>query len=91
MAKLDYHTALERLRNSAGNLRCSEIKAILTALGFVVRDGKKGGHKMFSHPFIHDFNGSSYNCGHGKDPQVKKGYIGTIILILERFKELLER
>ncbi|WP_239292544.1 hypothetical protein [Candidatus Nitrotoga sp. 1052] len=86
MAKLDYDAALGKLRNSAGNLRCSEVKAILKALGFIVRDGKKGNHKTFSHPSIPDFFGSNYDCGHGKDAQVKKWYIDTIIEVLERLE-----
>ncbi len=86
LAKLDYDAAVRRLRDSAGNLRCSEVRTILTDLGFKVRDGKKGNHKTFSHPFISNFVGGNFDCGHGKDAHVKKGYIANIIEVLERLE-----
>lgn len=87
MAKLDYDAALGQLKVGSGNLRCSEVRDILHALGFTVRDGKKGGHKTFSHSSIHSFTGGNYNCGHGKNPQVGKAYIANIIDILERYSD----
>lgn len=87
LAKLDYDAALGRLKGSAANLRCSEVRDILSGLGFKIKDGKKSpGHKMYSHPFIRDFFGGDYNCGHGKDPQVKRTYIGNIINVLEELE-----
>ena len=86
LAKLDYDAALRRLRGSAGNLRCNDVRGILSDLGFKVRDTKSGGHKTYSHPSIVSFFGSNYNCGHGKNPHVGKAYIANIICVLEQFE-----
>lgn len=87
MAKLDYDAALAQLRTGSSNLRCNEVREILSALGFKVRDGKKGGHKTYSHPLIPSFTGGNYNCGHGKNPQVGRAYIVNIIDVLERYSD----
>jgi len=76
----------QSLQESAGNLRCSEVKQILEELGFRVRDGKKGGHKLYTHPRIKEFFGSSYNCGHGSNPEVKKPYIRKILRVLDTYE-----
>lgn len=90
LAKLDYDSAYERLKVSAGNLRCNDVCSILSALGFVVRDAKSGGHKTYIHIAISNINGN-YNCGHGKDPQVKKPYIMKILDVLEKNENDIKR
>jgi predicted RNA binding protein YcfA (HicA-like mRNA interferase family) len=70
------------LRNAGPDLRCSELVSLLEALGFVVRDGNKGGHKVYVHPKLTDFTSSSFNCGHGRNAQVKKNYIRNVIRVL---------
>jgi hypothetical protein len=87
LAKLDYDAAVWQLRTGSGNLRCSEVRDILGGLGFKVRDGKKGGHKIYSHPSIPSFTGGNYNCGHGKNPQVGKAYITNILDVLEQLSD----
>ena len=85
MAKLDYDAACRRLKNSPANLRCSEVCNILSNLGFIVRDAKSGGHKTYVHILISNIYGN-YNCGHGKDPHVRKAYIGNILGVLENYE-----
>jgi len=86
LAKLDYDAAYSRLKGSAGNLRCSDVRDILKDLGFTVRDGKKGGHKTFRHSSIPNFFGGNFDCGHGRDSEVLKIYIANIIVVLEKYE-----
>lgn len=60
------------------------MKRLLTELGFEVRDGKQGGHKVFVHQNLSLFHSGSFNCGHGKNPEIKSAYITKIIQILKQ-------
>ena len=73
----------ETLRTRKSNLHCKEVKALLESLGFEVRDGKRGGHKLYFHDDLPKFTSGSYNCGHGKNPEIKSAYIAKIIRVLE--------
>lgn len=64
-------------------MRCRDLGALLASLGFEIRDGKKGGHKLFFHDELPEFHSGSYNCDHGKNPQIKRPYITKVIRILE--------
>lgn len=75
--------ARKALQEGKGNLRCAEVTAILETLGFEVRDGKRGGHKLFFHHGLPEFYSGSFNCGHGKNPEIKPGYISKILRTLE--------
>ena len=54
----------QELLNRKGNLRCVEVIALLQQLGFEVRDGKRGGHKLYFHDGLPEFHSGSFNCGH---------------------------
>jgi hypothetical protein len=69
------------------SLRCQEVADGLGSLGFVVKEGKAPGHKTFSHPDLADFHGGSWNCGHGKNPEILRAYIVNIIRILEQYRD----
>lgn len=75
----------QQLLQKRGKIRCEEIGDLLESLGFEVRDGKRGGHKIFVHPGLIDFHSGSYNCGHGKNPEIKQAYINNILRILDIF------
>lgn len=83
--------ALKRLREARGSLRCDELRRELEALGFEVRDGKKAGHKVLTHPQIADFFSASYTCGHGKNPEIKPPYIRNICKVIEAHETVLRR
>lgn len=74
----------QALRDGKGNLRCKEVADLLAQLGFSVRDGKRGGHKVYTHDGLPDFLSSSFNCGHGRNPEIKPAYIQNIIRVIER-------
>ena len=86
MPKLTYDEAVETLRQRRKNLRCSEVRTILGDLGFNVRDGTQGNHKVYSHPNIPQFHGSNFDCGHGKDPILKAVYIDNIRKVLQQYE-----
>ena len=74
--------AREVLRARKANLRCTEVISILESLGFVVSSGKAPGHRLFTHPGLKDFFSSSFNCDHGKNPQIKPAYVTNILKVL---------
>ncbi|MCC5886223.1 MAG: type II toxin-antitoxin system HicA family toxin [Gammaproteobacteria bacterium] len=67
-------SAIDVLATRPSNLRCEEVVALLEGLGFVVRDGRKQGHKVVTHPVLDDFLSTSFSCGHGRNPIVKAAY-----------------
>ena len=69
------------------SLSCSDLKRILEYLGFYVRDGKRGGHKVFTHSKLKGFESGSFNCEHGKNPTIKPVYVQRIIRLIEANKE----
>lgn len=73
------------------SLPCSEATRELQSLGFHVRAGSKGGHRVVSHPGLEDFHGTSFNGGHGADDELKPGYVGNLIRVLKQHKEALEK
>jgi len=84
-AKLINET-IRNLKASKSNIRCADMKGYLKSLGFEVRNGKKGGHKLYFHDGISGFISGSYNCGHGKNPEIKPAYVGKLITMLEHYK-----
>lgn len=75
------------LQQRKTSLCCEEVKNLLQSLGFIVRDGKRGGHKIFIHPNLTSFFSGSFDCGHGKNPEIKPAYIKSIIKILTQYKD----
>lgn len=83
-AKLHVQNAIDQLLQRKANLCCEDVKNLITELGFIVRDGKQGGHKIFTHPGVPSFLSGSFNCGHGKNPEIKPAYIGKIVQVLRQ-------
>jgi len=69
----------DKLTNDLASIRCKELADYLTQLGFEVRDCKKGNHKIFIHEGIPGFRVGNYDCGHGKNPVIKRVYIRKIL------------
>lgn len=67
------------LEDSGTTIKCSELRAHLEEIGSKVRDGKRAGHKIVTHSGLKDFYSTSYNCGHGKNPEIRPGYIKNIL------------
>lgn len=81
---------IQSWRNRSANLRCAEICNDLICLGFSIRDGRRGGHKIVSHSKLFDFYGTNFDCGHGANPIVKHGYVKKLLRILIERREELE-
>ncbi|MEX1221780.1 MAG: type II toxin-antitoxin system HicA family toxin [Idiomarina sp.] len=79
------------LFESGKALRCKDVISALEALGFEVRDGKRGGHKIYVHDGLDNFFSGSFNCDHGKNPQIKPSYINKIAKVLKQYEEGLEQ
>lgn len=69
------------------SLRCTEMITLLRNLGFDVRDGRKPGHKVITHPELERFTSASFTCGHGRNAQVKPVYIRDIRKLLQKHAE----
>jgi hypothetical protein len=78
--------ALTALSAVGGNLRCNELARTLRGLGFDVRDGKKAGHKVVTHPGIARFSTAAFTCGHGKNPEIKPVYVKKVIGLLRDYE-----
>ncbi|HFE37055.1 MAG TPA: type II toxin-antitoxin system HicA family toxin [Gammaproteobacteria bacterium] len=87
----NYTHVVETLNANLSGTRCKELSELLRGLGFEVRDGKRGGHKLFFHDGISAFQSGSYNCGHGKNPVVNKVYIKKVLKILKQFEAELSK
>lgn len=72
-------------------MRCAEMTSLLKSLGFDVRDGSRGGHKVFVHDGIQGFTSGSYNCDHGRNPEIKRAYIRKVLVILRQYEAELTR
>ena len=75
---------MAKLESAKASIRCSELTELLTSVGFEVRNGKLGSHKLFFHDGLPDFHSGSYNGGHGRDPQISRPYIVKILRILRQ-------
>lgn len=89
-AKLTFNQVATQLKQQKSNLRCKDVADFLKLLGFEVRDGRRGGHKIYVHDALPDFMSGSYNCGHGKNPEIKAAYIIKIIRVLEEHQKAIE-
>lgn len=87
MARITVLEVIAALESSRKTIRCEELRAFLIQLGFEIRDGKQGGHKVFFHGGLANFKSGSYNCGHGKNPEIKPAYVREVICILEQYEQ----
>jgi hypothetical protein len=79
---------LDALQQKKRSMSCSELEGLLRALGFVIRDGSRGGHKIVTHPGLADFHGGSFD---GRANPIKVPYIVTVIRIIRLHREELEK
>lgn len=77
---------IEELKASKNTIRCSRVVELLHGLGFDIRDGKRGGHKIVTHDGLEGFYSTSFDCGHGRNPEIKAGYIGNILKLLMNYE-----
>ena len=84
------HAAIAYLSTGA-RIRCDAMIRLLTGLGFSVRDGRKQGHKVITHPGLDVFTSAAFSCGHGKNPQVKPVYVASIRSLLASHADDLQR
>jgi hypothetical protein len=84
MSKLLFGQVVAKLEAAKRSIRCDELAEQLELLGFEVRDGKQGGHKIYVHDGLPEFKSASYNCGHGRNPEIKPAYIRNVLRILRQ-------
>ena len=79
---------------TSANVKCKDFTKLLGDFEFDVRDGKKGSHKIVTHPKLLSWHGSIYNCGHSSGADVKPNYIKTFLKIVkeheDELREILE-
>lgn len=86
-ARLDQ--AITDLKAAKSSIRCEDLAAYLLGLGFEVRPGKAG-HKLVTHPGLEGFKSMSYNCGHGKNPEIKPAYVVNVLRALRQYESELD-
>ena len=80
-----------RLLRSGRSVRCSDLVSMLERLGFVARRGRRGNHRIVTHPRLPGFFGTSFDCGHGRDAQVRPDYVRKLRRVFETYEEDLRR
>lgn len=90
MSKLSVDDAIDELNNAKGNFQCARLIEILESFGFVVASKRSKHHKVVKHLQLPNFLGSNFACEHGKNPNVKKVYVGKVKRILTLYKDDLE-
>ncbi|MFA7098083.1 MAG: type II toxin-antitoxin system HicA family toxin [Gammaproteobacteria bacterium] len=85
-----YEDVVHALEAARASIRCAELAALLARLGFEVRDGNRAGHKVYVHHRLPGFFSGSYNCGHGKNPEIKPAYIGKVLRVLRQYESELK-
>lgn len=77
-------------RHRTAGLRCEEVCTGLRHMGFEVRNGRRGGHKIVTHDRLKDFFGTDFNCGHGRNDVVKEAYIKKLLRVIGEWQDELE-
>lgn len=89
MAGSLYDQVVAELSYGRTNLRGDRATALLRSLGFEVKEGRLGGHRVFTHDGLADFHSSSFNAGHGKNPEIKPSYVRNILRVLKEHESAL--
>jgi hypothetical protein len=79
-------SVLDDLEAAGANLRCNDLIGKLRLLGFEVRDGKKQGHKVFTHPGMPTFTSRPFTCGHGRNPEIRPVYVRKVLKVLRDYE-----
>ena len=88
--KADVRAAVAYLSTGVA-VRCNVMIRLLTGLGFTVRNGRKQGHKVITHPELDSFTSAAFSCGHGKNPQVKLVYVASMRSMLASHADDLQK
>lgn len=68
------------------SIRCGEFSSLLIGLGFDIRNGGKGKHRIVTHDGVASFYSTSFDCGHGADAIIKPRYIRNMIRTIETYE-----
>lgn len=79
--------AIADLMSRSSSFRCNELISCLESLGFNVKEGKRGGHHVYTHAGLPTFASSSFDCGHGKNNEIKVCYVKNVLRVLKTYKE----
>ena len=90
-ARVVYEEVVSALRSTKASMRCAELTRQLERLGFEVRPGKRGGHRIMVHDGLTSFYSKPFNCGHGKNPEIKPAYVRQILKLLNNHEQELIR
>jgi len=89
---MDYDQLVECLESAKSDTRCDAVREWLQQAGFRLKKGRKGNHYSFTHPAIRMFHGGSFDCGHGRNPQIKWiPYIQNILRNVRQYEAELKK
>jgi hypothetical protein len=91
VSKVTYDSVIKKLRQSRANIACEELVRLLTKLGYQVREGRRGNHRVFTLAALPNWPGGNFDCGHGRNPPVLPAYITNVAKILEQHQTEIER
>ena len=81
---------IEDWQERKASLHCSDVVRGLESLRFVVKAVGNAGHRTFTHPGLEGFHGAAFDCGHGRNPEIKSNYIVNILRVLRARRDELE-
>jgi len=89
---VSYDSVLDGLKagKAGSGLPCADVRALLEQVGFHVKDGANGGHKVVTHPHVPDFTSTGYNC-RGGNGEVSRNYLGLLIRVMRQHKDAIKR
>jgi len=91
LAKITVDDVLRQLSEQAASTKCSELCALMEALGYRIRRCGSAGHRVVKHPAIARWFGTNFNGGHGSDDVVKKRYVDLMRKAIEEHADTLRK
>ncbi len=83
--------SLKKRKNSVSCYGKSGLLMYMVELGFLHKDGKTAGHRIFTHKSLTDltmgeFRTHSIDCGHAPKRPMKKPYVISTIKMIEKYQ-----
>jgi len=84
-----YRDVVARLTAEVASTRCVDLVQMLESLGFRVTNRANGNHRVYYHPElsrISTFTTANFDCGHGRNPEVKPQYVRNVLKVLRNYE-----
>lgn len=81
-----YDAVCTELDQRVASMRCADLKKLLESLGFNVRDGRRGGHKICTHPALSSVSPfTTFSFDGGRNP-ILSSYVREVLKTLRIYE-----